>query len=118
MSYLQFHDYVMAMRIRKSFPFCPVGRSAMIIGSRWTAQILHELLMHTSRRFQDLQETLDGITPAVLSNRLKMLEDSDIIEKRLYSDHPPRAEYLLTDKGREMKGIIGAMRDWGNKFDK
>ncbi len=87
----------------------------MIIGSRWTAQILRELLDHPTRRFQDLQEALDGITPAVLSNRLKMLEDADVVERRAYSDHPPRLEYLLTDKGREMKGIIWAMHDWGER---
>ena len=88
----------------------------MIIGSRWTSEILRELLGNPTRRFQDLVEALDGVTPAVLSNRLKMLEDAEIVERRFYSDHPPRAEYLLTDKGREMKGVIFAMHDWGKKF--
>ena len=85
----------------------------MIIGSRWTAQILRELLDHPARRFQDLMIALDGVTPAVLSNRLKMLEDAGVVERRFYDQHPPRAEYLLTEKGREMKGVIWAMRDWG-----
>ncbi len=99
----------------KNLPLCPITRTAAIIGSRWTAQILRELLDHSARRFQDLQDAIDGITPTVLSNRLKMLEDSGIVARRLYETHPPRAEYLLTDKGREMRGVIGAMRDWGAK---
>ena len=86
------------------------------MGSRWTAQILNELLAHPSRRFQDFIDAFDGMTPAILSNRLKMLEDARIVERQFYSEHPPRAEYLLTDKGREMHGIISAMRDWGAKF--
>ncbi|MEO1015491.1 MAG: helix-turn-helix domain-containing protein [Pseudomonadota bacterium] len=105
----------MSVTSKKHLPFCPITRTALIIGSRWTAQILRELLDHDARRFQDLQTAIDGITPAVLSNRLKMLEDAEIVERRLYEDHPPRAEYLLTSKGREMRGVIGAMRDWGAK---
>jgi DNA-binding HxlR family transcriptional regulator len=88
----------------------------MIIGSRWTAQIMRELLSHGSRRFQDLQDALTGIPPNTLSNRLKMLEQSGIVEREFYEDHPPRAEYLLTAKGKKMGAIIGAMRDWGSKY--
>ena len=95
---------------------CPIARAALIIGSRWTAQIMRELLDHGARRFQDFQEALDGIPPNTLSNRLKMLEESGIVERSFYEEHPPRAEYLLTAKGRKMSGIIGAMRDWGRKY--
>ncbi len=92
---------------------CPIARTAMILGSRWTAQILRELLAHGARRFQDLQDALPGIAPTTLSNRLKMLEQSGVVERRQYADHPPRAEYVLTIKGEKMNAIIGAMRDWG-----
>lgn len=95
---------------------CPITRAAMILGSRWTAQIIRELLDHGTRRFQDLQETLDGIPPTTLSSRLKMLEESAIVTRAFYDDHPPRAEYVLTPKGRKMSAIIGAMRDWGAKY--
>lgn len=88
----------------------------MIIGSRWTALILRELLAHPTRRFQDLQETLDGIAPNTLSNRLKMLEESGIVRREFYEEHPPRARYALTEKGRKMGTIIGAMRQWGADY--
>jgi DNA-binding HxlR family transcriptional regulator len=94
---------------------CPVERAANIVGNRWTALIMRDLLLNPARRYQDLLESLTGIPPNTLSDRLKMLEDNGIVERRFYEQHPPRAEYLLTDKGRELGPIIRAMRDWGKK---
>jgi DNA-binding HxlR family transcriptional regulator len=97
-------------------PTCPIARTAMILGSRWTAQIIRELLDNDRRRFQDFSDGLDGITPATLSNRLKMLEESGVVARKIYETHPPRADYVLTAKGKKMAAIIGAMRDWGAKY--
>lgn len=88
----------------------------MILGSRWTAQIVRELLDHGPLRFQEFQAALDGIAPTTLSNRLKMLEESGIVAREIYETHPPRAAYSLTVKGARMSDIIGAMRDWGAKY--
>lgn len=77
---------------------------------------MRELLLHERRRYQDLLDTLGGIAPNTLSHRLKLLEQSAIVTREFYEDNPPRAEYVLTDKGRAMGGIIQAMRDWGEKF--
>lgn len=101
---------------RHDIPLCPISRTAVFIGSKWTAQIMRELLQHERRRYQDLLETLDGIAPNTLSHRLKLLEQSAIVTREFYEENPPRAEYVLTDKGRAMGGIIAAMRDWGEKF--
>lgn len=95
---------------------CPIARAALILGSRWTALIIRELLDHGPRRFQDFQDAIAGIPPNTLSNRLKMLEDSGIVVREFYATHPPRAEYVLTPKGRKMSAIIAAMREWGAKF--
>lgn len=95
---------------------CPIARTAMIIGSRWTAQIMRELIDHGARRFQDLQDALDGIPPNTLSSRLKMLEEGGIVKREFYETHPPRAEYVLTPKGKKMSAVIAAMRDWGAKY--
>ncbi len=97
----------------ETLPDCPIARTAMIIGSRWTAEIIRELLDHGSRRFQDLQDTLSGIAPNTLSNRLKMLEAAGVVGREFYEDHPPRAAYVLTPKGRKMNAVIRAMRAWG-----
>lgn len=95
---------------------CPIERAALIIGSRWTAEILRELLAKGPRRFQDFQDALSGIAPNTLSGRLKMLEEAGIVTRKLYESHPPRADYMLTAKGQKMGAIIKAMRDWGAKY--
>ncbi|NQY13419.1 MAG: helix-turn-helix transcriptional regulator [Henriciella sp.] len=101
----------------KNLPLCPVSRTAFIIGSRWTSEIIRELVDHGARRFSDFQESLTGIAPNTLSNRLKMLEDHGVIERSIYDTHPPRSEYALTEKGRKMRPIIDAMRTWGRQSD-
>lgn len=77
---------------------------------------MREMLKHKRRRFQDLQDALPGIAPNTLSHRLKLLEQSAIVEREFYEDYPPRAEYVLTEKGAAMGGVIKAMREWGEKF--
>lgn len=99
----------------KHFFFCPVSRAAMILGSRWSTEILNEFNTHGPRRFQDLIDALEGLSPKTLSNRLKLFEDHGVLERRFYEQHPPRAEYVLTDKGRKMGPIFRAMRDWGEE---
>jgi len=94
---------------------CPVARTLDIIGERWTILLLRDLLLHGPRRFQDFQESLPGVAPNVLSVRLKFLEQNGIVERRPYSEHPPRLEYVLTEKGRALGPIVKAMRKWGEE---
>ena len=94
----------------------PVARTLSVIGSSWTCLVLRDLLLHGARRFQDLQDSLDGIAPTTLSERLKTLEQNGVLERRFYSMSPPRAEYVLTAKGRDLGPIVSAMRDWGRKY--
>lgn len=101
----------------KNLPLCPVSRAAFIIGSRWTSEIIRELVDHGARRFSDFETALSGIAPNTLSNRLKMLEDHGVVTREIYDTHPPRSEYHLTDKGRSMRPIIDAMRVWGRQSD-
>jgi DNA-binding HxlR family transcriptional regulator len=92
---------------------CPVARTLDVIGDRWTILLLRDFLLHGARRFQDFSDAFPGLTPSVLSARLKELEDRGVIESRPYSDHPPRFEYLLTPKGRSLGPILKALRHWG-----
>lgn len=94
---------------------CPVARAAAIIGGRWTAGILRDLVHNGACRYQDLAQSLAGIPPGTLSGRLKMLEAEGIVVRRLYAQHPLRAEYVLTEKGRDLAPVLLAMRDWGIK---
>lgn len=108
------YDRIMA---EKTASKCPVTRTLEVIGARWTPLILRDLLLHGARRFQDFQESLGGIGPTTLSDRLKTLERHGIVERRFYLEHPPRAEYVLTDKGRDLGPVVRAMRDWGEKYE-
>ncbi|MFK7945690.1 MAG: winged helix-turn-helix transcriptional regulator [Paracoccaceae bacterium] len=102
--------------MREKPPDCPIARTAMILGTRWTAQILREMMDHGPRRFQDLADALPGIAPNTLSSRLKMLEASEVVAREFYEDHPPRAAYTLTAKGEKMRVILNAMRMWGTRY--
>src|SRR5579863_4569143 len=94
---------------------CPVARTLDVIGERWTILILRDLIREGPRRFQDFERSLAGLTPSVLSARLKELEAHGVIQSRLYEEHPPRPEYFLTEKGRELGPILRALKNWGEK---
>jgi DNA-binding HxlR family transcriptional regulator len=91
---------------------CPVAKTLELVGDRWTLLVIRDLLGGT-RRFQDLLGSLPGIAPNILSDRLKLMEEHRLVTRRFYSDHPPRAEYALTDKGRELGVVVGALATWG-----
>ena len=99
-----------------SDPVCPVACALDKIGEKWTLLILRDLTLHPSRRFQDLIESLRGCAPNTLSARLSSLEELGLIERRQYEQHPPRMEYVLTDKGREVRPVLKALKAWGLKL--
>ena len=94
---------------------CPVARTLDMIGELWTILILRDLLLQGPRRYQDFQESLAGVAPNTLSARLKDMEASGLIARKLYSEHPPRLEYHLTDKGKSLGPVLRALREWGQK---
>lgn len=96
---------------------CPVARALDIVGERWALLILRDLLTLGPRRFQDLLDSLGGIAPTTLSARLKSLQEDGIVERQFYSDHPPRAEYVLTQRGRRLGPVLKALRDWGKRYE-
>ena len=95
---------------------CPIARTLNVVGERWTLLILRDLFRSGPCRFQDLLDSLKGMAPNTLSNRLKSLVEDGIIERRFYEDHPPRAEYLLTDKGKKLGPVLKALYDWGSRY--
>ena len=94
---------------------CPVARTLDLIGERWTILLLRDLLLQGPRRFQDLQDSLPGVAPNILSARLKSLEEKGLVQRQLYTDRPPRVEYVLTEKGKSLGPVVKAMREWGAK---
>lgn len=94
---------------------CPVARSLDIVGDRWTMLVVRDLLRGRTR-FNDLLASCAGISPNVLSERLKTLEEHGIVERKFYSDHPPRAEYRLTEKGAALGPAVRALFTWGERY--
>jgi DNA-binding HxlR family transcriptional regulator len=93
---------------------CPVARALEVAGDRWTFLILRELSMKV-HRFDDLQAQL-GMSSHLLSTRLKKMEADRLLERRLYSERPPRYEYYATTKGKELDGVLLMLRSWGTKW--
>lgn len=94
---------------------CPVANTLDLVGDRWTLLVVRDLLKGRSR-FSELRHTVEGIPPAVLTDRLRNLEGAGVVVRRQYSDHPPRYEYHLTTKGHGLGVVVGALATWGERF--
>jgi DNA-binding HxlR family transcriptional regulator len=94
---------------------CAVAASAEIIGSKWTALLVHDL-SEGPRRFSQLERSCSGISPRTLAERLRVLEQELIVERHSYAESPPRVEYQLTAKGEALLPIIDAMREFGHEW--
>ena len=93
---------------------CSVARTLELVGERWTLLIIRDAFLGL-RRFDDFQRNL-GIARNVLTDRLGRLVEAGIMERRLYQERPERYEYTLTDKGRELRVALAALRQWGDRY--
>ena len=100
---------------RKSFSRmqCPIARSLERVGEWWSILILRDAFQGLTR-FDQFQKSLD-IAPNMLARRLTSLVEAGLVERRRYSEHPPRDEYVLTGRGRDFRPVILALYAWGNK---
>ncbi|MBF6590523.1 MAG: helix-turn-helix transcriptional regulator [Ktedonobacterales bacterium] len=94
---------------------CPVARTARIVSGKWTLLIIRDLTTGT-KRFSELERSLEGISPKTLSERLSALEREGILSRRTYAEVPPKVEYSLTDKGQALVPLIAAMREYGQRW--
>jgi DNA-binding HxlR family transcriptional regulator len=92
---------------------CSVAQCLEVSGDWWTLLIVRDVFLG-ARRFDDLQARL-GISRNTLNKRLARLVEVDVLKKVPYSERPPRFEYRLTERGRDLWPVIDAMRQWGDK---
>ena len=92
---------------------CPIARSLERVGEWWSILILRDASLGIAR-FDDFQASL-GIAPNMLTRRLRALTESGLLERRRYSDKPPRYEYVLTPRGRDFRPVMVALLAWGNR---
>ncbi len=94
-----------------------IERFLKILGNKWIFFIINELLEGT-KRFKELEKSLEGISAKTLTEKLRKLEKEFIIERKIYAEIPPKVEYSLTKKGRELQSIFDDLRDWETKHIK
>jgi DNA-binding HxlR family transcriptional regulator len=94
---------------------CPVCRTAEVISGKWTLLVIRDLA-DGSRRFCELERSLEGISPRTLSLRLRALEEQGIVERHTFPEVPPRVEYALTDKGKALVPLVEDMRSYGMRW--
>src|SRR5258708_29729576 len=92
--------------------FCPVETTARIVGGRWKAAVLEQLFQGT-KRFSELKRSVAGITQRTLSQQLRDLQSTGIVERTVYADSPPRVVYAITPLGRSLRPLLDSMCHWG-----
>jgi len=92
---------------------CSVAQCLEVVGEWWSMLIVRDAFLGI-KRFDQFQERL-GISRNILNQRLAHLVEAGVFDKVRYNDHPPRFEYRLTAKGRDLWGVLTAMRQWGDK---
>ena len=96
-------------------PACPVETTLMLIGDKWKVLILRDLLTGT-KRFGELKRSLGGVSQKVLTAQLRAMEESGLVERKVYAEVPPRVEYSLTALGLSLRPILDAMQSWGKGY--
>jgi len=94
---------------------CAATAALTILGQKWVMRIVRELGLHT-QRFCELQDALGGANSATLSQRLKLLEDEGLVDRRLVSETPPWVEYSLTEKGTDLRRAITGIDRWADRW--
>lgn len=96
-------------------PACPVETTLTLISDKWKVLILRDLLTGT-KRFGELKKSVGHVTQKVLTAQLRQMEQSGLVNRKVYAEVPPRVEYTLTELGYSLKPILDAMWSWGEGY--
>lgn len=96
---------------------CPVAITVDVIGGKWKAKILYNLISGP-KRFNELGRLMPATTKRMLTLQLRELEQDGIVHREIYREIPPKVEYSLTSFGETLKPILYLMRDWGEMYEK
>jgi DNA-binding HxlR family transcriptional regulator len=106
------YNMALSQFMAKRPELCPVETTARIVGGRWRAAVLEQLFQGT-KRFSELKRAITGITQRTLSQQLRDLQSSGIIERTVYPDAPPRVVYAITPLGKSLRPLLDTMCHWG-----
>ncbi|MBO4248061.1 helix-turn-helix transcriptional regulator [Halomicrobium sp. IBSBa] len=93
--------------------WCPITTTASVIGKKWHPVLVHRLLEHGPSGFNELKESVDGISSKVLSDSLEDLQEHGLVDREVISEQPFRVQYSLTERGSSLEPVIDAMAEWG-----
>ena len=94
---------------------CPYGRLLEILGKPHTLSILYSLQIDSPLRFTKIQKSL-GLQPKILTTRLQELVDFGLLSRKAYNEIPPRVDYELTTRGKDLSKLFDELRAWSNKY--
>ena len=101
----------------EKLPACPVESTLTLISDKWKVLILRDLLPGT-KRFGELRKSIGHVSQKVLTAQLRQMEQSGLVNRKVYAEVPPKVEYSLTDVGYSLKPILDAMWTWGEEYQK
>lgn len=101
----------------EKLPACPVETTLTLISDKWKVLILRDLLSGT-KRFGELKKSIGHVSQKVLTAQLRQMEQSGLVNRKVYAEVPPKVEYSLTDVGYSLKPILDAMWTWGEEYQK
>ena len=101
----------------EKLPACPVETTLTLISDKWKVLILRYLLPGT-KRFGELKKSIGHVSQKVLTAQLRQMEQSGLVNRKVYAEVPPKVEYSLTDVGYSLKPILDAMWTWGEEYQK
>ncbi len=94
---------------------CPMRRTLALLSGKWRTHVIYELCRRPTLRFGELKRAIPNITKTMLTSTLRELEEAGIVSRRQYDEIPPRVEYSLTDKGRDLLPAFTELAAWGEK---
>ena len=101
----------------EKLPACPVETTLTLISDKWKVLILRDLLPGT-KRFGELKKSIGHVSQKVLTAQLRQMEQSGLVNRKVYAEVPPKVEYSLTDVGYSLNPILDAMWTWGEEYQK
>jgi DNA-binding HxlR family transcriptional regulator len=94
---------------------CPVGLTITLVSNKWKAFIIHELLTG-KKRFGELQRSIKGISPKVLTDNLRAMEGDGLLTRTVFAEVPPHVEYELSDLGKSYCTVMLSVEEWGKYY--
>ena len=102
-------------KAKTELPACPVETTLTLIGDKWKVLILRDLMPGT-KRFGELKKSVGNVSQKVLTAQLRAMEESGLVNRKVYAEVPPRVEYSLTELGKSLKPILDSMWTWGEAY--